>query len=254
MNRILPALCGILVLATGCATRGSVRQLQADLSAVRTEIATLRQLHDQTSHESARALGELKALETRLRDLNASVGEATAELARLKGQLAATEDALRKVQTELTARPTQVVAPPPPAPERPREVVTRPAAPEAAYNQALSTFHAREHGQAVLEFLDFIGKYPRHPLAANAQYWIGEAYYVQRDYRQGLVEFQKVLEYPASNGKAADALLKIGLCYASLREPAQARQRWQQVVKEYPGSAAATNARKLLAGRRTSAH
>ena len=68
--------------------------------------------------------------------------------------------------------------------------------PEQAYSAALATFRAREHGQAVLDFLDFIAKYPRHPLVANAQYWIGEAYYVQHDYRQAQAEFQKVLERP----------------------------------------------------------
>ena len=47
----------------------------------------------------------------------------------------------------------------------------------------------------MLDFIDFIAKYPKHPLAANAQYWIGEAYWAQRDYRQALVEFEKVFEH-----------------------------------------------------------
>lgn len=250
MIRALPAMCVVFLLATGCATRGSVRELQSDLTIVRKDVASLRQAQDQTSREGARVLGELKAMETKLKDLNTGVAEAAADVSRLKSQLATTDDELKKVKAELAEKPTQVATPPPP--EKPREPVVRPGVPEAAYNQALATFRAREHGQAVLEFLDFIGKYPKHPLAAGAQYWIGEAYYVQRDYRQALVEFQKVLEYPAPNSKAADALLKVGLCYSTLREPAQARQRWQQVVKEYPGTEAATSARKLLAGRRTS--
>ena len=47
-----------------------------------------------------------------------------------------------------------------------------------AYAGALTTFRAREHGQAVLDFLDFIAKYRRHALAGNAQYRIGEALHV----------------------------------------------------------------------------
>jgi TolA-binding protein len=92
--------------------------------------------------------------------------------------------------------PAQRAPPKPPArspstpAERPRESRSEP--PEQAYGAALTTFRAREHGQAVLDFLDFIATYPRHPLVANAQYWIGEAYYAQRDYRQALAEFQKV--------------------------------------------------------------
>ncbi len=102
----------------------------------------------------------------------------------------------------------------------------------------------------MLEFLDFIGKYPKHPLAANAQYWIGEAYYSQRDYRQALVEFQKVLEYPSANGKVPDALLKMGLCYTSLREPGRASEVWTRIVGEYPSSEAAGQARSYLRSKR----
>jgi tol-pal system protein YbgF len=138
---------------------------------------------------------------------------------------------------------------PPPAPERPvRESGPRPVSAEAAYGAALATFRAREHGQAVLEFLDFLARYPKHPLAANAQYWIGEAYYVQRDYRQALAEFQKVLDMPGrgAGGKAADALLMMGLCYTNLREPGRAQQAWERVIREHPDTGAAARARSLL--------
>ena len=149
----------------------------------------------------------------------------------------------------MTAKPV-AAAVPPPAAERPAREAVRPAQAESAYGAALATYRAREHGQAVLEFLDFIGKYPKHPLAANAQYWIGEAYYSQRDYRQALVEFQKVLEYPSANGKVPDALLKMGLCYTSLREPGRASEVWTRIVGEYPSSEAAGQARSYLRSKR----
>src|SRR5262245_42987158 len=135
------------------------------------------------------------------------------------------------------------VPPPPPAP-----AASRAGNPEQEYNAALATFRSREHGQAVLDFLDFIAKHPKHPLAGNAQYWIGEAYWTQRDYRQALVEFEKVSEY--GPGKAPDALVKIGLCHARLRDASRAEQAWQRVIREYPKSEAAGLAQSLL---RTSA-
>ena len=109
--------------------------------------------------------------------------------------------------------------------------------------------HAREHGQAVLDFLDFMAKYPKHPLVANAQYWIGEAYYVQRDYRQAQTEFQKVLDIAPGSAKAGDALLKIGYCQRNLRDESRARATWQRVVHEFPRSEAAGKARTLLSAR-----
>jgi tol-pal system protein YbgF len=132
--------------------------------------------------------------------------------------------------------------PPPPAPSAP--AASRAGNPEQEYNAALATFRSREHGQAVLDFIDFIAKHPKHPLAGNAQYWIGEAYWTQRDYRQALVEFEKVSEY--GPGKAPDALVKIGLCHARLRDASRAEQAWQRVIREYPKSEAAGLAQSLL--------
>jgi tol-pal system protein YbgF len=150
-----------------------------------------------------------------------------------------------------TAAPAPNVArAPTPAPAPPSSATpARPAPkaggnPEQEYAAALATFRSREHGQAVLDFIDFMAKYPKHPLAGNAQYWIGEAYWAQRDYRQALVEFEKVFEH--GPGKAPDALLKIGLCYLRLSDVPRAQQAWQRVVNEYPKSESAAMARSLI--------
>jgi tol-pal system protein YbgF len=129
-------------------------------------------------------------------------------------------------------------------PTRPTTPAPRAGNPEQEYANALATFRAREHGQAVLDLLDFIAKYPQHSLAGNAQYWIGEAYWAQRDYRQALVEFEKVFEHGPA--KAPDALVKIGLCHVRLHNLPRAQQAWQRAVREYPRSEAATTAQSLL--------
>ena len=111
-------------------------------------------------------------------------------------------------------------ATPPPPVATARPSAKTPGNPEQEYAAALATYRAREHGQAVIDFMDFIAKYPKHPLAANAQYWIGEAYWAQRDYRQALIEFEKVFE--RGPAKAPDSLLKIGLCHLRLNDLARA--------------------------------
>jgi tol-pal system protein YbgF len=140
--------------------------------------------------------------------------------------------------------PLPAPAPLPPQVAPPAPAAPRTGNPEEEYNAALATFRSREHGQAVLDFIDFIAKYPKHTLAGNAQYWIGEAYWAQRDYRQALVEFDKVSEYGPA--KAPDALVKIGLCHVRLRDVPRAQQAWQRVLREYPKSEAAILAQSLL--------
>jgi len=142
-----------------------------------------------------------------------------------------------------TPPPQAALAPPPGA--APPKSAPKAGNAEQEYAAALATFRAREHGQAVLDFIDFLAKYPKHSLAGNAQYWIGEAYWAQRDYRQALVEFDKVFEHGPA--KAPDAMLKVGLCHLRLSDVPRAQQAWQRVVNEYPKSESAAMARSLLA-------
>jgi tol-pal system protein YbgF len=271
----------LVLLATGCATRSSVNRLRADVTALQAEMTDLRQAQQVLASSIAREAAETRTFQAESRPLGPMIGQLAAvmkedreEVARLRARLEAIETQAQAVKATTTTPvaptppapvapplvapvtpPVRVVPVPPPVaprqapaprPERPREVPARAESPEQTYAAALATFRAREHGQAVLDFLDFIAKYPRHPLVANAQYWIGEAYYVQRDYRQAQSEFQKVPQIAPGSAKAADALLKIGLCQRNLRDEARARQTWQRVLQDFPQSEAAVKARGFL--------
>ncbi|MGH7342785.1 MAG: hypothetical protein ACREKH_20060, partial [Candidatus Rokuibacteriota bacterium] len=188
MTRALWAVAVLLVLGSGCGTSGnSVRQLQAELGTLRAELATLRQAHEHSTRDAAALRTSVHALEGEVGSLRGVLAETADAVRQLTGRLATIEDGVKSTRADSAARPASVAvaAPPPsstPAAERPardgaaRDNATRTAAAETAYQTALAAFRAREHGQAVLDFLDFLVKHPKHSLAANAQYWIGEAY------------------------------------------------------------------------------
>jgi tol-pal system protein YbgF len=118
-------------------------------------------------------------------------------------------------------------------------------APRIAYQAALDALHRGDHAAAIAGLRDFLRRWPDHDYADNAQYWLGEAYYDQRDYQRALGEFRKTVErYPRGN-KVPDALLKVGYCYVSLGRTAQARATLEEVVSIYPRSGPA----KLAAAR-----
>lgn len=244
----------------GCATRSSVGDLERELTALSAQLTEVRVAQDLVSADLARALAELRSLDARAADTQATMAASAAELARLRARLDATEAELRQVRATTAPRTTPALAPPPggppPAavPSVPGGAVRRPQpggteSAEEAYAAALNTFRAREHGQAVLDFLDFIARHPAHALAPHAQYWIGEAYFVQRDYRHAVVEFRRVLEMAPASPRAADALLGIGMCHAALGESARAVAAWQRVARDYPRSDGAGTARGLLRAR-----
>ncbi|MBI1845399.1 MAG: tol-pal system protein YbgF [Candidatus Rokubacteria bacterium] len=252
MRVLVPVLVALTLLTTGCATRAGVRAMRADLDAVRKDLAAVREGHELNTKETARNIADLRAMETRAREITDALTGMSRDMARLSARLDDAENGVRATRAALEQQRVAAPPPPAPAPERPVREALRPNGADAAYGSALAFFRAREYGQAVLDFTDFIARFPRHPLASSAQFWIGEAYYVQRDYRQAIAELQKTAEVQTAP-KAADALLKIGMSYAALRDTASAQQAWRRLVRDYPDTEAAVRARALLRGRASTA-
>jgi len=117
----------------------------------------------------------------------------------------------------------------------------------AAYQAAVAKVKAKDHDGAIAALRAFLARYPRHDLADNAQYWLGEVYYDAKDYARAVVEFRATVEsYPRGN-KVPDALLKLGFCFAQLGQTAKARAALQQVVDTYPRTQPAALATRKLA-------
>lgn len=120
------------------------------------------------------------------------------------------------------------------------------SSPEALYNEAQNLFMSGRLSEAIDGFSNFILRYPRHRLANNAQYWIGEAYYSEKNYQKALLEFKKVIDNYPNENKAPDALLKIGFSYLELNSREKALESLKTVVEKYPASEAAAKAKAKM--------
>jgi tol-pal system protein YbgF len=114
------------------------------------------------------------------------------------------------------------------------------------YQAALDLIQARRYTEAADAFDNFLAVFPQSPLADNAQYWLAETHYVQRDFTGALAEFQKVIDQYPRSAKIPDALLKVGYCNYELKQFDQARAALQQVTREYPDTTAARLASQRL--------
>ena len=116
----------------------------------------------------------------------------------------------------------------------------------AEYRAAVDLLKAGKIEDAISALRAFLVHFPHHDYADNAQYWLGEAFYAQKDYTHALVEFRATIEtYPRGN-KVPDALLKVGYCYQALGQADKSRAVLEQVVNLYPKSEPATLAAKRL--------
>jgi len=122
-----------------------------------------------------------------------------------------------------------------------------PAAIQRAYDNAYSNYRISDYHGAIRGFDGFIRTYPKHQLASNAQYWIGESHFHMHDYR-GAIEAQRRLlgTYPDS-AKAPDALLIIGTAESNMGDNAAARKTFEELIAKYPSTESAEKAKARLA-------
>lgn len=157
----------------------------------------------------------------------------------------------------LEAGGAAVSAPPAPAPQAP-VAPTAPAVSSApssasvpppasapvkgerdAYQRAFNLLKEGRYDQASGDFRRFLSSYPQSGYASNAQYWLGEAFYVTRQFDDALTEFNKVISVYPDSSKLGDALLKIGFIYYEQEQWGKARATLSEIIKRYPNTTVA---------------
>ena len=116
----------------------------------------------------------------------------------------------------------------------------------ADYDTALAILREGRYAEATQAFNNFLANYPSSEYADNASYWLGETYYVNRDFKGALAAFKGLVDNYPNSSKASDSLLKMGYIYYEQQDWAAARQALEAVVSGYPGTTAARLANDRL--------
>ena len=116
------------------------------------------------------------------------------------------------------------------------------------YNYAFGLLRQANYPAAEQALKAFIKAFPKDALAGNAQYWLGETYYVRKDYENAATAFAVGYQrYPKSD-KAADNLLKLGMSLGNLGKKTEACTAFARLGQEYP--IAPANVKERVAGER----
>ena len=117
---------------------------------------------------------------------------------------------------------------------------------ETMYAAAYQTFKDGHYDKSRTEFKNFLATYPDTEYAGNAQFWIGECYFFEKNYEQAILEYEKVAKnYPKGN-KVPLALLKQGFSFLNLNDKISAKLILQKVIKDFPNTNQARTARSKL--------
>ncbi len=114
------------------------------------------------------------------------------------------------------------------------------------YKDAYETLQKGNLEVARGKFEAFLKQYPNTELSDNAQFWIGETYYLKKDFEKAILEYEKaIVKYPEGD-KIPAALFKQALAFLELGDKSNARNLLKRVLEKYPHSDQAEMAKKKL--------
>jgi tol-pal system protein YbgF len=158
------------------------------------------------------------------KELNARLSAIEADIALLKGQL----EAIKGLRQRL------------------KEDTALPLPPDQLYKEAYNAFNEKKYKESRKKMQDFLGKYPKHNLAGNAIFWIGETYYMEKSYEDAILAYEDVLQKHKDNPKVPSAMLKQAYAFLKISDKKAAKAILNDLIKKYPKDKMASTARDKL--------
>ena len=108
-----------------------------------------------------------------------------------------------------------------------------------SFRQAMVLFRSQKFSEAILAFSAFIENYPDHPMAGSAQFYIGECYLKEKEYKLATQEFERTLSTYERSSHISDALKDLAWAEDQLKLTEEAAKHRQLLTSVFPQSPAA---------------
>lgn len=201
--------------------------LEQSLDAVSKLNTTMGGLQKTVQDLQANSSTRLDSMATQVQGLGDNFQDVQARLSKINQQLADLQNTLQSLDSKLSTP-----APPPTTTSSPG----LPPSADVLYANGLRDFNGAKYDLARQEFLDYLRYYGDTDLASNAQFYIGEIYFVQKQYKQAVGEYDKVVTNYPKSFKLAPAHLKKGLALLELGQKASAIREFREVSRRFPGT------------------
>lgn len=279
MRYILVLVCvSCILFSFGCATKNEVIKLERDQRMIKREFRAFVDEVTRFSKHTQKKIGEidtsLRPLKKGLADTDAVLDSLRVEFQSLRGRAdeiqynidekskegtslkAGYVSELKDIHAKLSELETRLLIvegffsskddPSEKTKLRDMAETKKPKSMEQIYNEAYDDFKKGNTKKARSGFRKYLEQFPKTEYSDNAQYWIGESFFIEKKYREAILEFEEVISnYPKGN-KVPSALLKQGLAFYRLGDKTSAKLLLQKVIKEYPESNQAEIAKREL--------
>jgi len=214
---------------------------------------TMASLQKSVQDVQANAGTRLDTMSTQLQGVSDNLEEIKSRIGKLNQQLVDVQNSVQSIDARL-AGGTPTIAPggttPVPTPGSPTGQAMPPAGPppsaDTLYSNGLRDLTGGKYDLAQSEFQDYLKYYGDTDLASNAQYWLGEIAYAQKNYDVAVQQFDKVINNYPRSFKLASARYKKGMALLELGQKNSGVKELREVVKRYPGTEEERRARAKL--------
>ena len=215
---------------------------------------TMSGLQKSVQDVQANSGARLDTMSTQVQGLSDNLEEVKSRLGKLNQQLVDLQSSIQNIDAKISggsapaggaSAPSAGGAATQPATSASSAASPAPSA-DTLYSNGLRDITSGKYDLARSEFVDYLKYYGETDLASNAQFYLGEIAYSQRQYSQAAGEYDKVLTNYPKSFKLAPARLKKGMALIELGQKASGVKELREVVKRYPGTEEERRARAKL--------
>jgi tol-pal system protein YbgF len=202
----------------------------------------------------------LDTMSTQVQGLSDNLEEIKSRLGKLNQQLVDVQNTIQSLDAKISGGSVQPSstsgsapsggsassAPPPSSGGGPAAASAPAPSADTLYSNGLRDITSGKYDLARSEFEDYLKYYGDTDLASNAQFYLGEIAYQQRQYSQAVTEYDKVITTYPKSFKLAPARLKKGMAMIELGQKTNGVKELREVVKRYPGTEEERRARARL--------
>ena len=198
-----------------------VREVTDTVERIRFEVSNLSRRMDKLVRDVDRRLSDLETTVSTLRESPAAASDTGVTD---EGQPASTTD---NGTAAVAASPADGATSAAAAGTLPQ------GTPIEQYGRAQNLLKQLKFAEAERALREFVDAHPDHELADNSRYWLGETFYVRKDYENAARIFLEGYQANKKGRKAPDNLLKLGLSLRKLGQEEDACATLRELIDGY---------------------
>ncbi len=216
--------------------------------------STMSSLQKSVQDVQANAGARLDTMSTQVQGLSDNLEEIKSRLGKLNQQLVDLHNSVQSLDAKISSGATSAPAPglATPTSSTGTTGTTKPTAysggsgsggipagapsADTLYSNGLRDITSGKYDLARSEFEDYLKYYSETDLASNAQFYLGEIFYKQKQYVDAVAAYDKVLSNYPKSFKLGPARLRKGMALLELGQKNGGVRELREVIKRFPGS------------------